>query len=523
MNANPTAGGGNQSPGAGFHGVLHDGAQALEVATAEPAHFRDLNLDQVVASVLGKDPYGLAPLLWTPLTDAGAVRYRQEVFRDLEVAPVASLLRSFADACVRACERVAAAVKLDYPTLRDCRFVDAAQDYCDAVVALAQGLSGKDLRSGALSAFRDHVSSYVASPPFLQLRGETVELQKALSEVRFSLLVQGRRVTVRKFDPGTDYGTELMETFARFNEGGQEDHRVAFRGELWMAHVQESILEGVARLYPAIFTSATAFRVRHTGFPDPVLVDFARDIRFYLAVLDYVNPLRTAGLPFCYPRFTEGRTPVYARRSFDLALAGKLLDRSHTVVCNDVRLEGRERVIVVTGPNQGGKTTFARMIGQLHYLASLGLPIPGTEAELQLPDRIFTHFARDEDVATLHGKLEEELLRVREILEKATNRSVIIMNESFSSTTLDDARRLGLRVLEAILERGSLCVYVTFIDELAALEEGTVSMVAMVDPEDPARRTFQIVRARADGRAYADAIARKYRLSAAQIKGRVGQ
>jgi DNA mismatch repair ATPase MutS len=190
-------------------------------------------------------------------------------------------------------------------------------------------------------------------------------------------------------------------------------------------------------------------------------------------------------------------------------------------VTNDFALSGIERVIVVTGPNQGGKTTFARMFGQLHYLASLGLPVPGTEAVLLLPDRVFTHFERQEEVATLRGKLEEELVRVRAILDEATERSVVVMNESFSSTSLEDARRLGRRVIERFVAHGALCVYVTFVDELASLGAAVVSMVATVDPADPATRTFRVVRAPANGRAYAAAIARKYGLTPGRLYERV--
>jgi DNA mismatch repair protein MutS len=507
-----------------FHSILFERAEdSRKKETREaPLFLVDLNLDQVIDAITaGRQEYNLQPFFYTPLHDTDGITYRHEILRDLENHMLFEYLRSFAQKMRAMRERLARADKLHYIYQKERWFVDAVETYCDAVACLERDLSLVDVRSRGFAAFRDYVTGYAGSQRFTALLAETQQLQAELSSVKYCVIIKGSSVKVRAYTSESDYSADVEETFAKFKQGAVKDYLVKFRSWPEMDHVEAQILSLVAKLYPDIFGHLDAYCTKHAQYLDETLATFDREVQFYLAYLEYIAVLKRAGLPFCYPHLSETGKDVFDYEGFDLALASKLVAEHAPVVCNDFALKGTERIIVVTGPNQGGKTTFARAFGQLHYLASLGCPVPGRQAQLFLCDRLFTHFEKEETIADLRGKLQDDLVRIHTIVQQATSNSIVILNEMFTSTTLDDALFLSQKIMEQLFQLDVLCVWVTFIDELASFGEQTVSMVSTVVPDNPAERTFKIVRRPADGLAYALSIAEKYRLTYAGIKERI--
>lgn len=505
-----------------FHNILSEYDDFSVETTNPPEYFIDLNLDQIIDSITAqKQEYNLKPFFYAPLTNIDNILYRQEIFQDLENPEIFESITRFAQNLRTMREHMTQANKLYYLFQKQIWFVDAVIIYCNAVKTLAQDIKQAKLNSRGLAAFREFISDYSLSDQFNKLFEDAQKIIAELSTIKYSIIIKDSTIKVRPYKSESDYSAEIEKTFEKFKQEAVKDYRVKLSDPIEMNHVEAKVLDFVALLNPDIFVSLNDYYTNNQDFLDETIGIFDRQIQFYIAYLEHIETFKNLGLQFCYPQISNPDKDIFDVAGFDLALAEKLKEEQSPIICNDFYLQGKERIIIVSGPNQGGKTTFARMFGQLHYLTSLGCPVPGTKARLFIFDHLFTHFEQKENIKNLRGELQNDLIRITEILNKSTPQSIVILNEIFTSTTLSDAIFLSKKVIDRIIDLDSLCVCVTFIDELSRYSEKTISMVSTVAPDNPTIRTFKIVRKEADGLSYALSIAEKYRLTYGNLKERL--
>lgn len=243
--------------------------------------------------------------------------------------------------------------------------------------------------------------------------------------------------------------------------GGNDDHseyvyEIHERDEAGYRALSELKTHGIAHIAAALAQST-----------DHIL-SFFRMLRlemgFYICCLNLRDQLLQKQAACCLPvPSPRGGPELAARGLYDICLQ---LGSGALVISNDVEANNRS-LLVITGANRGGKSTFLRSIGAAQLMMQCGMFVPAESFQASICSSVFTHFKREEDVTMKSGKLDEELNRMSGIIDKITPRGMVLFNESFASTNEREGSEIARQIVQALQEMRIRVVYVTHMFDLA--------------------------------------------------------
>ena len=216
------------------------------------------------------------------------------------------------------------------------------------------------------------------------------------------------------------------------------------------------------------------------------------ELAFYIGCLNLHQQLRAQKKPICFPT----PSPPDARRHeasglYDVCLALNMRGR---VVGNELAADDKD-LVLITGANQGGKSTFLRSIGLAQVMMQCGMFVGATTFSANICQRIFTHYKREEDAGMNSGKFDEEIGRLSDIAAELTPNSIVLFNESFAATNEREGSEIARQVVRALLERRIKVFFVTHQYEFAhglALQGDSKMLFLRAERQEDGVRTFRV-------------------------------
>ena len=262
------------------------------------------------------------------------------------------------------------------------------------------------------------------------------------------------------------------------------------------------------------------------------LISLIPELTFYLKWAELTEQMMTSGVKLCKPEIiAEGRREFYAEGLYNFKLGLKKTDGEDiNIVTNFVDFRSERRIYIMTGPNRGGKTTFTQAIGLIFLLAQHGLYVPASRCILSPADCIYTHFPADENRTVDLGRLGEESKRLSEIFAEATDRSLLLFNESLATTNFEEGLYIAKDVVKALHYLGARAIYNTHmhelamnLDELNGAEPNDSNVASLITGIDHGERSYKVSLSPPCGQSYARDIAKKYGVTYIQLKERMNK
>jgi len=267
------------------------------------------------------------------------------------------------------------------------------------------------------------------------------------------------------------------------------------------------------------------------------LIGLKNELAFYLGAVKWVHKLKAKNVPLSQPEIAPMDERVTILEGlYNINLVQQLAPRFETleeqIVLNHAKFNDDGRIFILTGPNQGGKTTYTQAVGLAQFLFQAGLHVPASQARMSAVDGIYTHFATEERPDIEAGRLGEESRRLHHIFQKATPHSLVLMNESLASTNAVESLYIARDVVRVLRMLGARAIFATHLHDLAqdctdlnSQTEGdslVVSLVSQVNVEtnpdgEVIKRTYRIIPADPMSKSYAVELAAKYGISFEQL------
>jgi len=183
------------------------------------------------------------------------------------------------------------------------------------------------------------------------------------------------------------------------------------------------------------------------------------ELAFYIGAINLHARLVELGLPTCLPDMQPSDDHQYSARGlYDVALA---LASGESVVGNDIDATGQRQTVIITGANQGGKSTCLRSIGLSFVMGQSGLFVGAAALRTGVVTGVFTHFKREEDRGLESGKFDEELRRMSDLVDHLHPHAVVLFNESFAATNDREGSEVSREIIEGLLDSHVRVFYVT--------------------------------------------------------------
>ncbi len=440
-------------------------------------------------------------------------------------------------------------------------------EYILTVEAIRECLGEKDLESEGLKTLRDTIDGIYRDHGFAALRKDVEELRVAASDVksitvginlneRFEAIslglvsVNGKAFTrsgiLKNFLAAVSPKNEIQKEadwngsygfYPANGEGGVAATMekaggvaVAIRNPLMamsMARVPEGDGTGnVPRQMDSAASMLTSRIVRklkdtlgkYVHISVKEISDLIPELVFYTRWAEYIERLKAEGWNFCRPEVfipSGERAEMVAEGFYNLKLIAT--EQPSSVVLNDLTFDREKRVYVLTGANRGGKTTVTQAVGQLFLLAQSGIQVPAIRFRYDPADRVLTHFPADEDRTLDLGRLGEECRRFRELYVSCGPRSLLLLNETFSTTSFEEGYYIASDAIRAILRRDARTIYNTHMHKLAQDLDTVINQedlegkaVSLVSETRKGQHSFRVTIAPPEGKSFARDIAEKY-------------